>query len=194
MDNMSLPERDGELKLFQHLMAQYDTPAYLRRACRVHEALNHLHARCRKQRAEWLAEGRFFLTELANRLSGWDGVTPFLASPEQGHLFPLLLELLDSHAPMGVRSASRMRIRRALGALIGWLDGFNARWLAFLNRQDLGPLNHLRDGYNRYYLLEKECALRSARLARNGFEPLVPYTMQDLLNQFPLLPVPLAGS
>jgi hypothetical protein len=54
----------------------------------------------------------------------------------------------------------------------------------------LGPLNELRDGYNRYYLLEKECAIRSVALARRGFTPLPPLTLDDLAVLLPPLPVP----
>jgi hypothetical protein len=48
----------------------------------------------------------------------------------------------------------------------------------------------MRDGYNRYYLLEKECALRSARVAREGFVRLAPLTLDDIRKMLPLLPVP----
>ena len=37
---------------------------------------------------------------------------------------------------------------------------------------DLTHVNKLRDGYNRYYVLEKECALRNVRLAALGFDPV----------------------
>jgi hypothetical protein len=67
---------------------------------------------------------------------------------------------------------------------------FNQRWQAFLQTVDLTPINHLRDAYNRYYLLEKECALRSARLARQGFRRLDPLTLDELSTLVPPLPVP----
>ena len=59
---------------------------------------------------------------------------------------------------------------------------------------DLSAVNELRKGYNRYYVLEKECAVRSARIARQGFAPLPPLTTGDLVAQFPLLPVPRRAS
>ena len=55
---------------------------------------------------------------------------------------------------------------------------------------DLGPVNEVREGYNRYYLLEKECALRSPLLARQGFVRLNPLTVDDLAALLPPLPVP----
>jgi len=194
MDEMSLPERDSEQKLFQHMMAQYDTPAFARRALRIQEDLHRLLARCRQQRAKWFAGGRLVLEELAARLSGWDALGLFLAEPEPGDLFPRLQELLNARAPFRSRTAANWRVRWALREMTDWLQRFNQRWQTFLSKQDLGPLNELRDGYNRYYVLEKECALRSARLARHGFEPMAPYTVQDLLTHFPLLPIPQASS
>jgi hypothetical protein len=194
MDEMSLPERESEQKLFQHMMAQYDTPAFARRALRIQEVLHRLLARCRQQRAKWFVDGRLVMEELAAQLSGWDVLRQFLAEPEQGDLFPHLQELLSARAPFRSRTASNRRVRWALKEMIDWLQRFNQRWQTFLRKQDLGPLNELRDGYNRYYVLEKECAMRSARLARHGFEPMAPYTMQDLLTHFPLLPIPQAIS
>ncbi|MFL5338548.1 MAG: hypothetical protein ACJ8F7_00125 [Gemmataceae bacterium] len=64
---------------------------------------------------------------------------------------------------------------------------FNAAWDQFLHSLDLSQVNALRDGYNRYYLLEKECALRSAKLAEVGFRPLPPLTYADLAALFPPL-------
>ncbi|HVS34068.1 MAG TPA: hypothetical protein VMS17_00705, partial [Gemmataceae bacterium] len=54
---------------------------------------------------------------------------------------------------------------------------------------DVHRVNDLRDGYNRYYLLEKECALRSPRLARQGYRPLAPLTVQELEALMPPLPM-----
>jgi hypothetical protein len=51
----------------------------------------------------------------------------------------------------------------------------------------LGEVNRLRAGYNQYYVLEKECMVRSANIAREGFRPLPPATTADLLALFPLV-------
>jgi len=88
-------------------------------------------------------------------------------------------------------SASRSsRLRRSLRELNESLEHFNERWQAFLSKVDLTAVNEMRDGYNRYYVLEKECAVRSARIARQGFIPLEPLTIDDVIAEFPLLPVP----
>ena len=85
---------------------------------------------------------------------------------------------------------SRGRLRRALRELVTDLEKFNRRWQEFLTGVDLAPVNKLRADYNRYYLLEKECAVRSARLARQGFVPLAPLTLTDLEAALPFLPMP----
>jgi len=189
MDNMTLPERNTDEKVFQFMMAQYGTPAFARRALRIHEALNDLLAHCRLRREQWFADGRLVFEDLASQIADWPALSPFLASPEQVALFPRYQGLLNARAPFRPTSVSARRIRSALGDLIDWMNRFNQRWSLYLSERNLSALNELRDGYNRYYVLEKECALRSARLARQGFVPMAPYTVQELLTQFPLLPV-----
>jgi hypothetical protein len=88
-----------------------------------------------------------------------------------------------------VPTNSPRALRRAVVVLQTSIRRFNRRWSAFLAELDLAPLNKQRDDYNRYYVLEKECALRSPRLAREGFRELRPLTLDDLAAQFPPLPV-----
>ena len=85
---------------------------------------------------------------------------------------------------------SGRKLQRALRALRDSLETFNRRWLDFLPSVDLSPVNEAREGYNRYYLLEKECAVRSPRLARQGFKHLELLTTQDLTAMLPTLPIP----
>ena len=82
-------------------------------------------------------------------------------------------------------------LRAALDELIESLEHFNRRWLEHVRGLDLGPLNALRADYNRYYLLEKECAVRSPFIARQGWQPLPPLTLQTLLAVLPPLHVPI---
>ncbi len=190
MDNLSLPERDADARLVQYLMAQHGTPAFARRALRIQEAIDQLHERCRKQREQWLGEGRTLLEDLASLLPGWEALAPVLTSFQHVELFPFLQAALGARASFRDVSFSARRVRSRLARFVGWTQHFNVRWHAFLLTQDLAALNELREGYNRWYVIEKECALRSARLARHGFEPMPPYSIQDLLTAFPLLPVP----
>ena len=81
-------------------------------------------------------------------------------------------------------------LRGALNELRQSVERFNDRWQAFLPTIDLTPLNELRDGYNRFYLVEKEAVVQSSRVARQGFQPLPALTLADLAEVLPLLPVP----
>jgi hypothetical protein len=193
--NESLPVGRDDAREIQELMAQFDAPAYVRRARRVEGAYEQLLERCGRQREEWLSLVRTRVGQLAALAPGWEGLRPLVDGDDQLDL----LRRLHAHLRPSLRVAlgpatSAGTLRRAVAALRHSLERFNQRWRAFLAGIDLGPLNALRDGYNRHYLLEKECALRSTRLAREGFCRLEPLTTDDLSNRFPPLPVPrLAG-
>jgi hypothetical protein len=90
---------------------------------------------------------------------------------------------------VGLTTSGRA-LRAALRELIDSLERFNRRWRGYVTALDLTAVNRERDGYNRYFVLEKECAVRSAKIARHGFAPLPPLTHADLLAEFPELPVP----
>jgi len=190
MDEMGIPERQGEQQLFQQLVGRYDAPAYIRRGRQVEEALELLLKQCRQQRDKWLKEVRGRLEYLSSLVGDWLALRPLLADDVQLTLFPQLQEMLAVKPLFRVGERPARGVKRALQQLAGSLVQLNRRWRDFLSRQNLGPLNELRDGYNRFYVLEKECALRSARLARHGFQRLEPLTTEDLLVHLPLLPVP----
>jgi hypothetical protein len=81
-------------------------------------------------------------------------------------------------------------LRHALGELVESLELFNQRWREYLQAVNAAEVNEARAEYNRYYLLEKECALRSVRLAQIGFTQLAPLTLEELRNLLPELAVP----
>jgi hypothetical protein len=182
---------DADRREMQQLLAQYDAPAYVRRARRVESALEELVGRCRAQRAQWLEMARTRLGLLRALAGGWDAVRPHLWDDEQVGVLEALEEALAPklRAPVAPARSARA-VRRALRELVASLERFNRRWAEYLPGVDLGPVNRLREGYNRYYLLEKECALRSPALARQGFRPLPPLTVADLEALLPPLPVP----
>ena len=59
-----------------------------------------------------------------------------------------------------------------------------------MNAIRLEPINRQIDNYNRYYVLEKECVLGSARLAARHFVPKTPLTLDELIEEFPYLSQP----
>lgn len=182
--------RDEERAVFNQMLGQYDAPAYVRRARRVQDAVEQLVEQCRRQRDDWLRLVRVRLALLHALAGDFVALQPWLS--ELSHLATLrhLHETLAPRLRHAVATTTSSRaLRRALGELVESMERFNRRWQSFLSALDLESVNQLRDGYNRYYLLEKECALRSPRAARQGFQRLEPLSVADLAALFPLLPV-----
>src|SRR5206468_8357600 len=63
--------------------AQYDAPAYVRRARGVETAYEDLLARCRRQRKEWLFGVRLHLGALRAGAGDWAALRPILADDRQ---------------------------------------------------------------------------------------------------------------
>ncbi|MGE3805560.1 MAG: hypothetical protein AB7K24_12870 [Gemmataceae bacterium] len=186
MEEVPIPARSIENDLVQLFQAQYAAPAYVRRARRVEDALNEVLERGRRQRRDWLEMVKLRLgTLVALAVHGFHDVLDEAA----------IRIVQDMHAELDPRlrvvpsaATSPRAIRRALAELNESIARFNERWQGYLAKVDLRAVNEERADYNRYYLLEKECALRSARLARVGFRTLEPLTVDDLLERLPLLP------
>src|SRR5262249_3452976 len=160
-------------------------------ARQVEHAFEDLLNRGRKKRCEWLPMVRLRLALLHALAGDWERVRPLLAHDDRlGELQRLYAEL-QPRLRGQVEPTSSVRARRqALRELCESIENFNRRWLAFVPQLDLNHVNQLRDAYNRYYLLEKEIALRSPRIARQGFVRLEALTTEDLLSRLPPLPMP----
>lgn len=180
---------DEELLTFQRFMLAFDTPAYLRRARQVEGEWRHLVAVCERERQRLLELPRLRLTQL---FAAADAVRHPEQLPFEAGLRQTLLELyrgwnctLRTNVAVARRPADlQLYVRRLAEAFAR----FNQQFAAYLAAVDLGPVNRLRDGYNRFYLIEKECAVRSVQTARQGYEPLPPATLDDLRRLFPPLP------
>lgn len=182
--------RDDAHELFKRFASQYDAPAYVRRARAVEDAFEQLLARCRHQRDDWLKLVRIRLGTLRMLASDWAVLRPQLADDEQVSVLEQLHAELQPRLRIRVAATTSERAhRRSLKEIVESTARFNRRWSEHLPTVDLGHVNALRDGYNRYYLLEKECAIRSPRLARQGYQRLEPVTTADLAALLPLLPV-----
>jgi hypothetical protein len=174
----------------RELLAYYDVPAYVRRARRVQDLYDELLASCRRQHEQWLEMVRLRLGLLRARAGRWEALVALLPQSQ-------IEQLRDWHdrlsprlrVPVEATSSERV-LRRALVELRESVERFNRRWAAFLQTIDLSGVNEARRGYNRYYLLEKECAVRSPAVARQGFHPLEPLTLEEVADLLPLLPVP----
>lgn len=176
-----IPEADPK-----ELLGLYDVPAFARRGQDVETALSRLKGRCAFVRAEMLEMVRL-------RLRQWSGVA---VGPEdfEGTFESSIWPIFEAagYAPAAWASSPGSRRQRATVArdLASSVARFNSRWGTFVEGLNLGPLNDRIDQYNRYYLIEKECAMGSHRLASRLFVPLPPLTREELVRDHPLLPVP----
>ncbi len=174
---------EAEIK---EIMGLFDAPEFARRGLELEDLVKRLHDRCRRARADRLNMVHLRLRQWARAVSGpeeWSGV--FVSSLEP------LWALSGAEAPRwAVVSASIRQQRSIAGDLVAAVLRFNQRWLEFLDRLNLEPANLVIDQYNRYYLIEKECVLGSARLAARFFRPVPRLTREQLLRDHPLLPVP----
>jgi hypothetical protein len=181
--------RDDEREI-RELVGRFDAPAYVRRARQVEDAYRQLVEQCRRQRNELLGMVRIRLGQLVAMSGQGEGLRGWLGDDSAvDRLLRLHDELRPELRVVPPPGDSARALRRAALELEQSIARFNVRWQAFLNQVDLRPVNLLREGYNRHYLLEKECAIRSPRLAREGYRPLAPLTVADLATELPLLPV-----
>jgi hypothetical protein len=174
---------DAEIK---ELLGLFDVPAFARRGQDVEYALARLRARCRAERSMLLEMVRLRLKQWAASATGLETERDYFDASIAG-LWPLA----DAEPPRwNLRPASRWGLRGIARDLASSVERFNRRWNAFVDAIDLGPYNDQVDRYNRYYLLEKECVLGSARLASRHFTPRPRLTLDDLRAAFPPLPQP----
>ena len=194
MDHGSLGN-DPDSRQLNELASLFDAPAYIRRSRGVHEALQRLLDRCRARREEWLLMPRIRLGTLHAFVGSFDVLTSWLAgSGEVAVLDALEAEVTPRLRVVPDRTTSGRVLRRALGQLVASLTRFNTRWEAHLGRLDLEAVNELREKYNRYYVIEKACSIRSDLLARQGFVPMVPLTIEEISGHLPTLLVPRLAS
>jgi hypothetical protein len=190
MHDVAIAGSDDDGRLFNQILAHYGAPAYIRRARQVEDAFDQLVNQCARQRREWLKTARSRLSVACSMTNDNNELLPLLADASQLLTIAHLCAQLDVVSIRREGHPSVRSLRRQLQELRMSIVRFNQRWLAYLEGLDLTGINQLRDAYNRYHLLEKECAMRSARLARQYYRPLDPVTAERLLVVFPLLPVP----
>ncbi len=174
---------EAEIK---ELLGLFDAPAFARRGQDLEYALARLHDRCARHRDAMLDMVRVRLRQWSSAVDGPEGWSSSFTAP-----IDPLWTLAGAEAPAWTDRPAPIRRQRAIARdLVASLNRFNRRWTAYLDGLDLGPLNRTVDHYNRYYLLEKECSLGSARLAARHFVPQARLTREVLLDAHPTLPVP----
>ncbi len=189
MDELTIPQR--EEPGFKEVLCQFGGPAFIRRAAQVHETFEELKRRCRQKRGELLAMVRLHLGRLRALAGDWQALRPLLQSDNDVQWLRDLYDELQPKLRLALSPTESTRpLRNGLRELAGSVARFNQRWSCFLQELDLHPVNKVREGHNRYYVLEKEFAVRSPRIARQGFIRMDPLTVQDLRTLFPPLHEP----
>ncbi len=174
---------DAEIK---ELLGLFDVPAFARRGQDLETALIRLRVRSGRHRDGLLDMVRLRLRQWAKAAEGPRAEARIFADPI-ADLWPLV----GAEAPRWcARAAPDRRLRAIARDLIASAERFNRRWAEHLDGLDLGPIHRMVDDYNRYYLIEKECSLGSARLAARHFVPKARVTLDDLRREFPPLPIP----
>jgi hypothetical protein len=182
-DSTPMTNIDAEMK---ELLGLFDVPAFARRGQDLEYALARLHVRCRRERLGMLEMVRLRLRQWSGAATGPDDWRTTFAAPID-RLWPLC----DAEPPAWADRPAPARRRRAIARdLVASVERFNRRWARFLDGLNLEPANRRIDQYNRYYILEKECCLGSARLAARHFVSRERLTREGLLDQYPTLPVP----
>jgi len=173
------------------LLGLFDVPAFARRGQDLEHSLDRIHTRCRVQREEMLEMVRLRLRQWSRAVEGPDRWPEVFVAPIES-----LWELTCSESPRWADRSAAARQQNAVARdLIASIERFNHRWRKFLESLNLGPANQAIDQYNKYYVLEKECVMGSARLASRYFTPVERLSPESLLKIYPTLPVPdLMGS
>jgi hypothetical protein len=182
MEEVSLGAREDYH--LNELLAAFDAPAYIRRARGVETSLDLLLTQAGAQRNEWLLMVKIHLATLEAVSGGWDNACWLIANTEE--MAALTREL--SPRLRGKVWPNRWRMRGVTRRLNAAIDRFNQRWQAYVPSIDLTKINALREGYNRWYVLEKACALRNEAVARAGFVPLPMLSHQVIHDHYPPLP------
>ena len=140
------------------LLGMFDVPAFARRGQELEFTLGRLHDRLTRERGAMLEMVRV-------RLRQWSRVA---TSPDDGReAFGLAvaewLRAVETEPAWAVSPGTPRQRATAAKDLVVSVERFNRRWSRFLDELKLGPIHAMIDGYNRYYLLEKECVFGSAR-------------------------------
>jgi hypothetical protein len=181
-DTPELTVTDPEMR---QLLGMFEVPAFARRGQDLEFLLARLVDRLLRERARMLEMVRL-------RIRQWTTVA--ISSVDGSELFSRPIDeliLLVLNVPPNWAASPGPKRKRIVVArdLIASVDRFNRRWNRFLQELNLEPFNARIDDYNRYYLLEKECAFGSAKVAARGFQEMSRLTVEGLLEDHPLLPV-----
>jgi hypothetical protein len=184
----SLSTLSGDIETeIKEMMGLFDSPSFARRGLELEGMLRRVDDRCRQARGERLNMVRVRLRQWTRVAATPDDWAAVFAAPIEP-----LWTLSEAEPPQWADTPGLRHRRLAVARdLIAAVERFNRRWVDFVESINLAPANLVIDHYNRYYVLEKECVMGSGRLAARFFTPISPLTSERLLQDHPLLPVPV---
>jgi hypothetical protein len=188
---MSESASDEDRRIVNEMIGRFEAPSFIRRARLVETSWDELLERCTQERIRQLEFVRLRLGQLVAMAGSWHTIGSLLADDVNLDALRQLHDELQPRLRMPLEATTSRRVLRvAARELLEAIDNFNRRWNSWLAKVDLEPINRVRDSYNRFYLLERECAMGSAALARRAFRRLDPVTIDDLIARFPPLSIP----
>jgi hypothetical protein len=170
----------------RQMLGMFDVPAFARRGQDLEYALRRLGDRCERERESMLEMVRLRLRQWSRVVTGPDDWRAAFSAPIDALW---LLTGTDPPAWSDQEAPPRRQVAVARN-LVASVNRFNRRWDKFITEINLDFINRSIDQYNHYYVLEKECCLGSARLAARHFVPRPLVSPENLLADYPLLPVP----
>lgn len=181
-----------EQQIFQQIAGSFDEPAFLRRARKTQAAWDSLLQHAEVSRESMLAVVRVKLALLTSIMFSRETDLRDIVSAAD---LELLQNCHDEWTKL-LRGRSRrarrpIQVSTALVRFVEIGERFNRQWNSHVRGLNFDHVNALRDGYNKYYVIEKECALQSHRTAVRGFRPLPDVGPDDVLKHLPLLELPL---
>lgn len=177
----------GEDDMVRMLLGRYDVPAYVRRGLRVEAAIRDFFSHAEQCYRELLEPVIASARALARQISSLDALRQHFPDPGQHQLVLDLYEVFVPDARWRDGQPQKWPAQAAAQQLTAAIVRFNRRWRARVAELNYDEVNREIEAYNRYYLIEKECALRSRKLAARGFRPLTRIDEAAVLARFPLL-------
>jgi hypothetical protein len=180
---------EGSRSELLKLLAEFgEEPAFIARGRAPQIELDALLQACEAKRDEMLRWPRFHLAVLTQQIAGdWSRLGALQAVPVSVDMLAALHASMAANYP-----AVKNWLASDKTALVRFLESaerFNRHWRAYLDGVDLKAVNTPRREFNQFYLLEKDCAFGSERVAE-GFEPLAMIDPEYLYERFPLLKIP----
>jgi hypothetical protein len=178
-------------RIVQEIAGRFGPASFMRRAKLIETTWARVLEQGDHARREQLAMVRLRVGQLHALAGGWDALRPLVPDDADRAMLAHLHDELQPDLRMPLEPTTSVRtLRGALRDLIEAMQTFNARWQRWLAELDLTAVNKAREDYNRYYVIEKECALGSAVVARRDFKALPAITRGDVEGQLPLLTLP----